>query len=115
MSTQDSVEFHYRLLHYLSSDHQSSDVEEESNERETSLCLCRLHGDMQQKVDFSFWQENLPELWPVLTANLSTSIKLNFDMSKKIFVSLEKTDSLEAVLNTSCSALVNSCILVYKV
>jgi hypothetical protein len=32
-----------------------------------------------------------------------------------LIIALEKTDGLEAVCNTSCSALVNSCILMYKV
>ena len=34
---------------------------------------------------------------------------------QKIRVALEKPDGLEAVWNASCSALVKSCILVYKV
>ena len=38
-----------------------------------------------------------------------------FDMSTKIRVVLEKPGGLEVVWNRSCSALVNSCILVYKI
>ena len=56
MSTQDSVEFMYRLVHYLSLDHQSSDVEdEEISEPETSLNIFHLHGDMSQKVSFKYY------------------------------------------------------------
>ena len=52
ISTQDSVELHYRLLQYLLSDNQSSDVEEEvrNKDRDDSLSVFCLHGDMSQQV-----------------------------------------------------------------
>ena len=49
-STQDGVEFLYRLVQYLSKcDSKDSDVEED-NEPVTSLDVYRLHGNMAQKV-----------------------------------------------------------------
>ena len=46
------MELHYRLLQYLLSDHQSSDVELESSkrDRDDSQSIFRLHGDMSQQV-----------------------------------------------------------------
>jgi len=55
-STQDGVEFLYRLVRFLSREENQSDsdVEEEEQEVErTSLDVYRLHGDMSQKVDNS--------------------------------------------------------------
>lgn len=51
VSTQYGVEFLYRLVTYLASDHKSdSEVEdEEDKEVKTSLNVYRLHGDMSQK------------------------------------------------------------------
>ena len=49
-STQDGVEFLYRLVRFLTTENSAdSDVEEE--DAKTSLDLFRLHGDMSQKVE----------------------------------------------------------------
>ncbi|KAL4219246.1 ATP-dependent RNA helicase [Mactra antiquata] len=59
VSTQDGVEFLYRLVTYLSKEHNSdSDVEEEEEDKEqkTNLDVFRLHGDMSQKDRTSTYQ-----------------------------------------------------------
>lgn len=48
-STQDGVEFLYRLVQYLSKNH-SADSDVEEGEPTTSLDVYRLHGDMSQQV-----------------------------------------------------------------
>ncbi|KAH3808742.1 hypothetical protein DPMN_137100 [Dreissena polymorpha] len=55
-STQDGVEFLYRLVRFLTTENSAdSDVEEE--DAKTSLDLFRLHGDMSQKDRSSTYQD----------------------------------------------------------
>lgn len=71
VSTQDSVEFLYRLVSYLTTEHKSdSDVDdddEEEKEPVTFVNVFRLHGDMSQKVNLIFQISGLETFGYIIT------------------------------------------------
>ena len=70
----------------------------------------RIWGDSCYPTLNVKYRENA--VWPVLAADLGTSIKLDHAVVKWSLSVLytDFVDGLEAVWNTSCSSLVNSCI-----